>query len=199
MYLMTDYYSMAVFKDASGGVLFAQPILIIQNRYASTMLNEWDGELTIDKKNGTILASMIGAGRKESDNTFSGVLMGTVSDTSGDTAAGGKGTTGMYGYNHSEQAFGFKDDGTAFIGKTGRGRIEFNGNSGVIQSSSYRVDGTGMRIDMDDGEIDMRGGYIDDTSNPNNTPGWDPEDPETWDQNEAKGYDNIPKYSPTGS
>ena len=199
MYLITDYYSMAVFKDANGGVLFAQPILIIQNRYASTMLNEWDGELTIDKKNGTILASMIGAGRKESDNTFSGVLMGTVSDTSGDTAAGGKGTTGMYGYNHSEQAFGFKDDGTAFIGKTGRGRIEFNGNSGVIQSSSYRVDGTGMRIDMDDGEIDMRGGYIDDTSNPNNTPGWDPEDPETWDQNEAKGYDNIPKYSPTGS
>jgi hypothetical protein len=28
------------------------------------MLNEWDGTLTIDEKNGTILATMLGAGRK---------------------------------------------------------------------------------------------------------------------------------------
>jgi hypothetical protein len=42
------------------------------------MLNKWDGSLTIDEKNGTILASMVGAGIKDRNNTFSGVLMGEV-------------------------------------------------------------------------------------------------------------------------
>jgi hypothetical protein len=34
--------------------------------------------LTIDEKNGTILSSLVGAGKKEFDNSFSGVLMGNV-------------------------------------------------------------------------------------------------------------------------
>jgi hypothetical protein len=42
------------------------------------MLNSWDGNLTIDEKNGTILSTMVGAGRKNVDNTFSGVLMGDI-------------------------------------------------------------------------------------------------------------------------
>jgi hypothetical protein len=29
------------------------------------MLNSWDGELTIDKNNGTILSTMVGAGSKD--------------------------------------------------------------------------------------------------------------------------------------
>ena len=32
--------------------------------------------MTIDEENGTILSTMIGAGRKNPDNTFSGVLLG---------------------------------------------------------------------------------------------------------------------------
>jgi hypothetical protein len=42
------------------------------------VLNDWDGSLTIDEKNGTILSSMIGAGRKTDHNTFEGVLMGNI-------------------------------------------------------------------------------------------------------------------------
>jgi hypothetical protein len=37
------------------------------------------------------------------------------------------GTHGLYGYHEGAQSFGFKADGTAFIGKAGGGRIEFNG------------------------------------------------------------------------
>jgi hypothetical protein len=56
-----------------------QPILILQSQYDFAMLNEWDGSLTIDEENGTILSAMIGAGRKNiEDNTFSGVLLGDV-------------------------------------------------------------------------------------------------------------------------
>jgi hypothetical protein len=42
------------------------------------MLNSWDEELTIDKTKNTIMASMLGAGYKDSDNAFHGVLMGRV-------------------------------------------------------------------------------------------------------------------------
>ena len=44
------------------------------------MLNSWNGDLTIDENNGTILTTMLGAGFKDSANRFNGVLMGDVSD-----------------------------------------------------------------------------------------------------------------------
>lgn len=135
-----------------------QPILIIQNRWPSAMINAWDGSLTIDEKNGTILSTMVGAGKKEDDNTFTGVLMGDIA-----TGAGYEDKQlGVYGFNHGQQSFGFKDDGTAFIGKAGKGRIEFDGNSGRIQSMSYSQTKnekvkSGMLIDLDDGIIEIHG------------------------------------------
>lgn len=141
-----------------------QPILMIQNRWPSAVLNEWDGSLTIDEKNGTILSTMIGAGKKEGDNTFTGVLMGDVATG----AQLNESHTGIYGYHHGAQSFGFKDDGSAFIGKAGKGRIEFDGNKGTIKSMSYDIDrGTGMLIDLDDGIIDMHGGYYVDGASEN--------------------------------
>ena len=141
-------------------LLWVQPILILQNRYPSPMLNAWDGSLTIDEKNGTILSSMVGAGRKTRQNTFEGVLMGDIEGSAGIVNAGNKSGLGLYGFHDGAQSFGFNVDGTGFIGKSGRGRIQFDGNEGTIESASYTT-GTnpfGMKIDFDDGWIDMRGG-----------------------------------------
>ena len=68
------------------------------------MLNSWDGSLTIDEKNGTILSTMIGAGKKDNLNRFNGVLMGDIS-----TAENTK-NTGIYGI--------YIDDKLVYIGKT---------------------------------------------------------------------------------
>ena len=46
-------------------LVWTQPLLLMQNRYPSTMINKWDGSLTIDEKNNAILAAKIIAGRKE--------------------------------------------------------------------------------------------------------------------------------------
>lgn len=148
-----------------------QPILIIQNRWPSAMMNAWDGSLTIDEKNGTILSTMMGAGKKEDDNTFTGVLMGDIATGAGYADK----QLGVYGFNHGQQSFGFKDDGTAFIGKAGKGRIVFDGNSGTIASMSRsQNEKAGMLIDLDDGFIDIMGvdktggvtGDNSDTTNP---------------------------------
>ena len=135
-----------------------QPIFMRRNVYSSQMLNSWNGDLTIDENNGTILATMLGAGFKDSANRFNGVLMGDVSDQNHrGTAADAHAGTGLFGYHEGAQSFGFKIDGKAFIGKSGKGRIEFDGNSGKIQSMSYAAGATGMLIDLDDGFIDIQG------------------------------------------
>lgn len=138
-------------------IVWSQPIFMFQDVYTSAMLNAWDGSLTIDEENSTIMATMLGAGYKDEENRFNGVLMGAVSRAGGDSAA----ETGLYGYHEGAQSFGLNIDGTAFFGKSGRGRIEFDGNTGVIQSSSFNdVRNTGIQIDLDDGVIDIRGSQI---------------------------------------
>ena len=142
-------------NDAPGEIYWTQPILMIQNAYSSAMLNAWDGSLTIDEDKGTIMSTMMGAGYKDKQNRYNGVLIGDVKSTA-DTGAG----TGVFGYNEGVQSFGLKIDGTAFFGKSGKGQIQLDGNSGTIQSMSYKSGRSGMKIDLDDGLIDMRGNEV---------------------------------------
>ena len=145
-----------VVAEQNGKIIWSQPLLIEQNKYASTTLGNWDGELNVGKQEkGTILAPRIAAGKKNTDNTFSGVILGDWKDDAGLQL------TGMYGFNKGEQSFAFKEDGTAFLGKNGRGRIEFDGNKGLIQSSQYDRNKQGMMIDLDDGIIEMSKGKDD--------------------------------------
>ena len=162
LYIEDLNYIPVVICTVNGDFAWAQPIIITQNRYASSTLDSWNGSLTIDEKNGTILSTAVGAGKKETDNTFSGVLMGDIGkgmnfDT--DNMSG----LGLYGFHHGAQSFCLSVDGTAFFGKAGRGRIYFDGTSGTIASASYetvRKNGgspSGMKIDLDDGYIHMLG------------------------------------------
>lgn len=148
-------YPVVICKDASNVILWAQPIYLMQNRYASGMLNDWDGSLEIDEENGTIMSTMVGAGRKTINNTFEGVLMGNVEGASEDNATG----IGLYGFHDGAQSFHFGVDGTAFIGKSGHGRIRFDGNHGSIYSDQFDSNESpaGMKIDLDDAWIELRG------------------------------------------
>lgn len=158
----TMVYPVVTCEDDDGVVIWAQPIYCMKNRYASAMINKWDGSLVIDEDNGTIMSTMVGAGRKNANNQFEGVLLGDVGSASEDNATG----VGLYGFHNGAQSFNFNIDGTAFIGKSGRGRIKFDGNKGTITSASYEQaqDSSGMKIDLDDGIIDMKGAKIDTTT-----------------------------------
>lgn len=127
-------------------ILWSHPIVLMKDAYSSAMLNAWDGNLTIDNENGTILSTMIGAGKKENDNSYSGVMMGDVACAVDTTMK-----LGLYGFNHGLQSFGFTIDGKGFIGKAGQGQILFDGNRGTISSGAWRNSGgtVGMEIDLD--------------------------------------------------
>ena len=142
----------------SYSTVWSQPILYLKNKYFSSTINHWDGELTFDEKGNTILARMIGAGSKDINNLFSGVIMG---DWSGKISGlDNRKSLGLYGFNAGDASFGFCVDGTAFIGKAGRGQIIFDGNSGEIKSSDWDDKSeSGTYIDIDNGRFQLRGFY----------------------------------------
>ena len=159
-----DCYATVICKNkTTSKVLWAQPITMLQNCFESTTLNKWDGKFKIDNDKGTVLSSMLGAGKKENNNSFSGVLLGDVK-TQGGFGPGAGYEMGIYGFHEGAASFAFRTDGTAFLGKSGKGRILFDGDRGFISSAFWDgavgPDGvtalgtTGMLIDLETGHID---------------------------------------------
>lgn len=134
-----------------------QPLIITATPYGSPLLNQWDGQLSIDEENNTIMSSIVGAGRKDSDNRFSGVLMGEI----GEAAPGGKVTSqtiGLLGFDKGIQTFKLDTNGQMTIGAAGKGQIEINGNSGSIKSGNFsKTNNTGMEINLTDSNFNMGG------------------------------------------
>lgn len=112
-------------------LLYSQSVAFDRNLYSSSLVNSWNSdELSLDEKNNAILAKMIGAGTKDAYNRFTGILMGDFTDKSD-----GSIRTGITGFRNGSQSFGFKTDGTGFIGEAGAGQITFDGNRAKISSS----------------------------------------------------------------
>lgn len=120
-----------------------QPIIIRQEKYDFDVLNNWDGKLQINEDEDYILSSMMVAGTKDSNNTFTGIMMGDLGKAEGNIRE-----SGLFGFDKGAASFGFKTDGTAFIGKSGEGRIEFDGNNAIIKSSNYEKRQTGVLLNL---------------------------------------------------
>lgn len=139
-------------------VIWTQPILVLQNKWPSAVINKWNGKsIEIDNKNGTILTQALAAGSKNINNEFSGVMIGKWQHT--DTESSLK-QTGVYGFHNGAMSYAFTEDGKAFLGKEGRGRIYFDGDNSTIYSKNY-INNYGMKIDLGGDNtpyIDMKNG-----------------------------------------
>lgn len=123
-------------KDSNDSVIgiIHIPIIFYLNRFNHRYLNEWDGHsIQLDaNNNGTILAPEVGAGKKEDDNSFTGVLMGRVTTNNNNTV---KEETGLFGYDKGQRSF-FLDatNGMATFGKVS------NGQGGqIIINPQYKI------------------------------------------------------------
>ena len=116
-------------------------IYFYKNSYGSTAINNWDGQkvhISNEKdKEQYILAPLIGAGTK-SNNKFTGVVMGY------DSSQG----MGLYGYKDGTSSFGFKTDGTGYIGAKEKGRISFDGNSAMIYGGTEKNENSSMTLNL---------------------------------------------------
>lgn len=137
---------------------FIQPIIIRQSKYFSSIINSWGGEYKIDD-DGRVMTPALIAGTKTTDNKFTGVIAGSF-DGIVDDSSNKSIEAGLLGYEAGAQSFGFLSDGTAFIGKTGGGRIEFDGNKGIIKSDGAILNEEGiyttkgLLIDLDESYTD---------------------------------------------
>jgi hypothetical protein len=103
------------------------------------------------------MSQCIGAGSKNSDNTFNGVLMGKIKNAKkNQNGEEEPAKHGLYGFNKGQEVFGFTEDGTAFIGKSDTGRILFNGTESTIKSASYDEGGPGIGLDLDDAIFNLQ-------------------------------------------
>ena len=101
------------------------PVMMYLNTFGNEAINGWDGtSLQLDNNKGTVLAPQIGAGKKDSKNQFTGVIMGKDYTE--------KNQIGLYGYQEGTLSFGLNQDGTAFFGQRGQGQIIIDGTSGTI-------------------------------------------------------------------
>lgn len=125
------------------------PIHFYLQRYGNSSLNMWDGNsISIENDNGVILAPQVGAGKKNSDNSFTGVVIGVAKTEN-------KEQVGLMGYSEGKQSiFLNADDGSATFGIEGKGQIVFepSNNKAIIKSGNYGS-GAGMLIDLSTPEI----------------------------------------------
>lgn len=126
------------------------PVHLMLNRYGNSAINGWDGNsVNIDKDGGFILAPQVGAGIKENDNSFTGVIMGKVKETN---QAGAD--IGLIGYARGVRSI-FLDakTGKAVFGANGKGQITIDPtqNTARIYSGNfvYKPDGTGTGMEID--------------------------------------------------
>lgn len=112
------------------------PVIMYLDNYGNEAINGWDGTaLEIDDKGQYIFAPQMGAGEKDSQNRFTGVVMGKDSTQN---------RTGLYGYQAGENVFGIMDDGRAYFGaKSGGGQIILDGKVATLYGGDVTINSGG--------------------------------------------------------
>lgn len=166
LYIKEEVYPVicATREKDNGLVVWAQPLLIQQNLFASALLNDWTGKTEVGDH--VILSNMVGAGTKNANNKFSGVLMGDVQEVFHDiTLEDPPPLHGLYGFQNNDLNFALTVDGKLRLGNNTSGtQLIFDGSNsgGTIMSNNYLLqlnDGVksptvGMKIDLKEGHID---------------------------------------------
>ena len=95
-----------VYKNESTIATIYHPIHMMLSRYGLSALNPWDGNsIEVNDAGTVLLAPQIGAGYKEEDNSFTGMIMGTLREVHTDEQAGEslEDKTGLLGFKSGEQ------------------------------------------------------------------------------------------------
>ena len=129
-------------KSASGQtIVHNRPIVLYFNRYEMSNINAWDGNKIETGDGSYLLAPQVGAGIKENDNSFTGIMMGIKNFSAGAGAASNN-QVGMFGYSKGRQSLRLDArTGTSIFGIAGAtegGQVIIDpDNGGLLYSSNY--------------------------------------------------------------
>ena len=135
-------------------IVWASPILLYRDggKNSSSSNNAWDGQDSTIKDLDVYSKSLIVGYNRVGG--FTGVTIGEFVDSIGDYT---ERHTGLYGFNKGASVFGLRDNGSAFFGRDGNGRILIDGEKSYLSSQEYlKSNGNdGLMIDFDDGFIEL--------------------------------------------
>lgn len=109
------------------------PIHFLLNKYGLANINAWDGNsVQVNEDGGFILSPQVGAGSKDSNNNFTGILIG-------ETKYNNKIENGLLGYNEGQRTiFLNSKNGSAIFGKNGKGQIVIDPDqSALLYSNNF--------------------------------------------------------------
>lgn len=133
---------MPVIKAVIDGKIIYHTVYCYINTFGNEAINGWDGTVDLATENGYILAPMIGAGSKDSENKFTGVIMGKIQEKTDN-----KNTIkhGLYGYKDGGLTFALNaEDGSAYF----KGKI--NADGGYIGGITIANNGLCAKDDKDE-------------------------------------------------
>ena len=119
----------------------------MQSQYDYATLNDWNGSVDVGDK--TIMSAMLGAGKKDDQNKFSGVIIGDIGLANNNTPTDGDEETtgiGLYGLSSGVISFSLTEAGVATFGKINpqdnQGQVVLGGNSNTITDANghYYID-----------------------------------------------------------
>jgi hypothetical protein len=117
-------------------IIHVKPIIMLYNRYEMSHLNGWDGN-KLEMGDGYLIAPQVGAGKKNSDNSFTGIVMGVKQIQEKSTS---QQKIGMFGYSSGVQSmFLNAEDGSALFGRSGAGQIiiDPSQSKGLLYSANF--------------------------------------------------------------
>jgi hypothetical protein len=155
---LSDGLECIVSKDGAEVASIMIPVHLMLNRYGISAINSWNGNsVQIDDEGGCILSPQVGAGIKNSDNSFTGIVMGEVKETNQASA-----DVGLLGYAEGKRSiFLDANTGTATFGVNGKGQIiiDPSDNKAELKSGNYSTSAkTGMLIDLTTPQIKFGSG-----------------------------------------
>lgn len=130
------------------------PINMTLNTFGLASLNAWDGnKVAIDENEGYVMAPQIGAGEKDDNNRFTGILMGKTETYTG--GAKNEKEIGLFGYAHGLQSiFLDAESGNATFGLPDNYILDEQGN--VVSNADDYNEG---RIELRPGGVSKIGGW----------------------------------------
>ena len=149
-FCVTNALESIVYRNGIEVARIHMPVHLLLNKYGQSALNGWDGNsIKINEESGFILSPQIGAGRKERDNSFTGIVMGVVQESSEEV--------GLFGYNSGQRSiFLDAETGKAVFGFQGKAQIVIDpsGDTAQLRSGNYSTSlKQGLLIDLEKPEI----------------------------------------------
>lgn len=132
-------YNYQVYIVAKNGstIYWIQPILIMQSEHELALINNWNGTMELNEESGTIMSTMVAAGKVD-EGKFSGIMLGDVQNA---TEA-----IGLYGISKGDITFSLTDNGLASfdnVTNTLNTHISFGTDNRILShgSPTFNADG----------------------------------------------------------